>query len=156
MGRSKTPYRGNLDATALSQKRNCLYIVSCFGSRPKNFGLAIREPLPPPGQGLRGGMATTWQAHCFSENSEARTRHRRGTFFCFIFVPVAGQGRRQVGPVGYHNVILADVIINDRNVIYLFRLGTLEEGWRRGLAALRLASVSLNRAGKLTGFTYQL
>ena len=85
----------------LSQKRNCIFNVSCFRSRPKNFGPAIREP--PPGQGLRGGMATTWLADRFSENLEARnTTPKRDVFLCRCG-PVAGQGRRQVGPVGHHN-----------------------------------------------------
>jgi len=64
------------------RKRNCLYNVSCFGSRPKNFGPAIRLPPPLPGQELRGGMATTWLADRFSENLEARTRLQKGTCFC--------------------------------------------------------------------------
>jgi len=71
-----------------------------FRSRPKNFGPAISESRP--GQGLRGGMATTWLADRFSENSEARTRLRNGTCFC------AGRrsGPRQVGPFGHHRLLL--------------------------------------------------
>ena len=68
--------RRNRDATAFESKKE-LPNVSCFRSRPKNSRPAIRTP----GQGLRGGMASTWLADRFYENLEARARLRKGTYF---------------------------------------------------------------------------